>query len=222
MRTMSATQTAATRPRVMRDGPRQPEREFAKNWLQTQIHRARSLPDHLKTNEDRLLEWLNSDIDDETAPLNAELASFTMRMFGLLKPGGAFGGVFGPGGALAAHAGTFLAAQSAVLGILPTIGMSKCNCVHCNQEVGRLSSGFWWRCKGCPMKSGFICADCFARGGKCGGGYTVDSYNPYVEHGGEREVGHVLVRYGHTNSLEELTAGDSDWRGVVLGSESVR
>ncbi|KAF8417148.1 hypothetical protein EV426DRAFT_388210 [Tirmania nivea] len=186
-----------------------PEKEFAKNWLQTQMQRARSLPDHLKSNEDRLLEWLNTDIDDKAAPLSAEVASFTMQMFGLLKPGGAFSGVFAPGGAMAAHPGTYLAAHSAVLGVLPAIGMSKCNCVHCNQELGRLGSGVWWRCKGCPLGKGFICGDCFLSGRKCGSGHIFGSQ---YSHSGE--AGHVLVRRGYTASVEEFNIHFHDeWQG---------
>lgn len=186
-----------------------PEKEFAKNWLQTQMQRARSLPDHLKSNEDRLLEWLNTDIDGEAAPLSAEVASFTMQMFRLLKPGGAFGGVFAPGGAMAAHPGTYLAAHSAVLGVLPAIGMSKCNCVHCNQEVGRLGSGVWWRCKGCPMGKGFVCGDCFLSGGKCGSGHIIGSQ---YSHSGE--AGHVLVRHGYALSVEDFNIRfHNEWQG---------
>jgi len=186
-----------------------PEKEFAKNWLQTQMQRARNLPDHLKSNEDRLLQWLNTDIDGEAAPLSAEAASFTMQMFGLLKPGGAFSGVFAPGGAMAAHTGTYLAAHSAVLGVLPTIGMSKCNCVHCNQEVGGLGSGVWWRCKGCPIGKGFICGNCFLSGGKCGSGHIVGSQ---YSHSGE--AGHVLVRHGFTASVEDFNIRfHNEWQG---------
>ena len=187
-----------------------PEKEFAKNWLQTQMQRARTLPDHLKSNEDRLLEWLNTDIDDEEAPLSAEVASFTMQMFGLLKPGGAFGGVFAPGGAMAAHPGTYLAAHSVVLGVLPSIGMSKCNCVHCNQEVGRLGSGVWWRCKGCPLGKGFICGDCFLSGGKCGSGHIIGRLQ--YSHSGE--AGHVLVRHGFMASVEDFNIRfHNEWQG---------
>jgi len=208
-------------PHASQAGPkkkRSPEKEFARNWLQTQIQRARSLPDHLRSNEDRLLEWLNTDIDHEKAPLSAEVASFTMQMFGLLKPGRAFSGVFAPGGAMAAHPGAYLVAHSAVLGVLPAVGMSKCNCVHCNQEVGSLGSGVLWRCKGCPIGKGFVCGNCFLSGGKCGSGYTAGSQYSHSE-----DAGHVLVRHGYTASVEDLSIRfHNEWLGGLdLASDNV-
>lgn len=146
-------------------------------------------------------------MDDDTTVQCDEIVGLTVQMFGLLKPGGAFGGIFAPGGALSAHPGTYLAAQSTLLGIIPAIGMTKANCVNCTKEVGRPGDGVWWRCKGCRMGRGFICGDCFAKGRKCGGGHTVDSLHHHAHDGGEREVGHVLIRHGHSTGIEDLILG---------------
>ena len=188
-------------PKTYRNTPKAGEQDFPKAWIQSRISRAKTLPEHLKTPEDRLLTWMDADTEATLAP-GTETASFTMQMFGLLKPDGGLGGVFAPRGAMAAHPGTYLAAQSAVLGIVPVVGMSKGSCINCGEEVGKAGTGVWWQCKGCSIGKGFICGDCFAKGAKCGGGHTVDSH--HAGGGGEREVGHVLVRQGHVTDAEGI------------------
>ena len=188
-------------PKPYRNTSKAGEQVFAKEWIQTRISRAKTLPEHLKTPEDRLMTWVDPGTETVLAP-RAETTSFTMQMLGLLKPDGGLGGVFAPSGAMAAHPGTYLAAQSAVLGIVPVVGLSKGNCVNCEEEVGKAGAGVWWKCKGCSIGKSFICGDCFARGAKCGGGHTVDSH--HTEGGGEREVGHVLVRHGHIADAEGI------------------
>ena len=188
-------------PKPYRNTPKAGEQDFPKAWIQSRISRAKTLPEHLKTPEDRLLTWIDPDTEATLAP-GTETASFTMQMFGLLKPDGGLGGVFAPRGAMAAHPGTYLAAQSAVLGIVPVVGMSKGSCINCGEEVGKAGAGVWWQCKGCSIGKGFICGDCFAKGAKCGGGHTVDSH--HAGGGGEREVGHVLVRQGHVTDAEGI------------------
>ncbi|KAI5788964.1 hypothetical protein DFH27DRAFT_632721 [Peziza echinospora] len=185
----------------------QHDRDSAKSWLRTRVSRAMAIPEHLKTNEDRLLEWLNAEMEDSSSSTKDEIASLTIQMFEVLNPGSLDGAIPPNGGILHAHTGTYLAAHTALLGILPVVGMGKANCVICKKEVGRLEDGVWWRCKGCTNGKGYICGECFVNGGKCGGGHTVDSIHHHPHGEGEREVGHVLVRFGHTANAEDLSEG---------------
>lgn len=183
-----------TVPKRYHGAPKAGEHNFAKAWIRTRISRARTIPEHLKTGEDLLLKWVDPDTDLTLAP-SVETSSFTMQMFGLLKPDGGLGGVFAPSGALAAHPGTYLAAQSAVLGIIPVIGMSKGYYVEYREEVGEAGMGVRLQCKGCSICKGPKC-----KGFCTGGAHTVDSHHTNDE--GERNIGHILVRQGDSKVLD--------------------